>query len=97
MVQLIKFTIPTQISGYLRYGHVEGELTHEDYIYYCELKNDQDRKEYLIDCGELVIDSYRIEDVSYEEPEFAQKCVNATDRCEGSFPCPYCGLDFKDD
>lgn len=50
------------ITGHLRYGHYEGELTEEQYQEYLSLTSEKDRKDFITDICELVIDSYSIDD-----------------------------------
>lgn len=49
------------ITGHLRYGHYEGELTEEQYQEYLSLDNDKDRNDFIRDVCNLVVDSYSVD------------------------------------
>lgn len=52
------------IMGHIRYGHYEGELTEEQYQEYLSLASVEDRKDFIRDICDLVVDDYYIADCS---------------------------------
>jgi len=46
------------IQGHLRYGHYELEIDKQKW----DSMNEDEQKEYLEDCGDLIVDDYEIED-----------------------------------
>lgn len=54
------------ISGHLRYGHYEGNLTEEQYQEYLKAKENNEEEDYIMDVCDLVVDDYRIND--HEKP-----------------------------
>ena len=53
------------VQGYLRGGHFELNLTDEQYEEFSKLPKDE-QIDYIKDCGDLEIDSYRVEDYETE-------------------------------
>ena len=49
------------IVGHLRYGHYELKLSDEEYEEFKKMSN-YDKKEYICDCGEIIIDDYDLND-----------------------------------
>lgn len=50
------------ISGHLRYGHYECNLTEEEYEEY-KLYSEEEKKEYIIENGTFTVDDYSVEDI----------------------------------
>jgi hypothetical protein len=46
------------VQGYLKYGHLELEIDKEEW----SKMSKENQEEYLIDCGELVIDDWEVND-----------------------------------
>lgn len=68
----------------------------QDQLFEFSSLDEINKNEYLFEYGEVIPGSIDYEWYGkLDNYEIAKKCVNATDRCVGSFPCPYCELDFK--
>lgn len=55
------------VQGYLRGGHFELELDEEDYNKF-KSSSEEEQIDYITDCGELIIDSYRVVDYETSGP-----------------------------
>lgn len=55
------------VQGFLRGGHLELELSEEDYNEFKSLPK-KEQIDWITDCGELIIDSYRVEDYETSGP-----------------------------
>ena len=49
------------VVGHLRHGHYELELSDEEYEEFKKMDN-YNKKEYICDCGEIIIDDYDMDD-----------------------------------
>ena len=49
------------VVGHLRYGHYELELSDEEYEEFKKMSKEE-KKDYICDCGEIVIDDYDLND-----------------------------------
>jgi hypothetical protein len=55
------------VQGHLRYGHFEATIPEEDIAKFKEMSDDE-KKEYVREAGELIIDDYEIDDYECSEP-----------------------------
>lgn len=55
------------VQGFLRSGHFELELSEEDYNKF-KSSSEEEQINWITDCGELIIDSYRVEDYKTSGP-----------------------------
>lgn len=55
------------VQGFLRSGHFELELSEEDYNKF-KSSSEEEQIDWITDCGELIIDSYRVEDYETSGP-----------------------------
>ena len=49
------------ITGYLRYGHVEAQISDEEYEQFKEL-SEAEKKKWLRENGEIVVDDFSVDD-----------------------------------